>query len=214
MSISYYNRLAKRIETEKVLGENWIRSCYESDLGKKITDKILAHKKISQLFGSWQNTSWSSRKIPKFVRDYQIQTDEFSPGPYPTFNDFFIRPFLPGKRPFASSSQVLPAPAEARYLGFRSINPEQTFPVKGKYLSVAAVMDSYTNALPFIGGPCLIARLCPVDYHRFHFPDSGKVMMQKTVSGKLHSVNPVAVANIPKVSAKLHYYKRIILAKY
>jgi phosphatidylserine decarboxylase len=46
----------------------------------------------------------------------------------------------------------------------------------------------------FDGGPGFIARLCPVDYHRFHFPDSGKVISETRLTGPLHSVNPVALA--------------------
>lgn len=39
----------------------------------------------------------------------------------------------------------------------------------------------------------LLARLCPVDYHRFHFPDGGRVRESYHVSGRLHSVNPAAL---------------------
>ncbi len=40
---------------------------------------------------------------------------------------------------------------------------------------------------------CAILRLCPSDYHRFHFPTGGKIGVTKTVPGLLHSVNPYAL---------------------
>ena len=38
-----------------------------------------------------------------------------------------------------------------------------------------------------------IARLCPVDYHRFHFPDDGHYLDLYRIPGRLHSVNPMAL---------------------
>jgi len=45
----------------------------------------------------------------------------------------------------------------------------------------------------------MIARLCPVDYHRFHFPDDCKILDSYRIHGKFHSVNPVALAANGKV---------------
>ena len=45
----------------------------------------------------------------------------------------------------------------------------------------------------FLDGPLLIGRLCPSDYHRFHFPDEGEVLDFYKVHGALDSVNPVAL---------------------
>jgi phosphatidylserine decarboxylase len=39
----------------------------------------------------------------------------------------------------------------------------------------------------------LISRLCPSDYHRFHFPVSGIPSEAKLVNGSLYSVSPIAL---------------------
>ena len=39
----------------------------------------------------------------------------------------------------------------------------------------------------------LISRLCPVDYHRFHFPVSGQASDCVLLSGSLRSVSPLAL---------------------
>jgi len=39
----------------------------------------------------------------------------------------------------------------------------------------------------------LISRLCPVDYHRFHFPVSGTPGEPRLINGWLYSVSPVAL---------------------
>jgi phosphatidylserine decarboxylase len=45
----------------------------------------------------------------------------------------------------------------------------------------------------FAGGAMLISRLCPVDYHRFHFPVSGVPAESRLIQGWLYSVSPVAL---------------------
>jgi phosphatidylserine decarboxylase len=88
----------------------------------------------------------------------------------------------------------MPAFAEARYLAFESIHEDQVFPVKGGFLSAESLLGSHEKAAPFVGGPLLLARLCPVDYHRYHYPDAGRTLDAYTIQGQLHSVNPVALA--------------------
>jgi phosphatidylserine decarboxylase len=39
----------------------------------------------------------------------------------------------------------------------------------------------------------LISRLCPSDYHRFHFPVSGVPSEPRLVKGSLYSVSPIAL---------------------
>ena len=46
----------------------------------------------------------------------------------------------------------------------------------------------------FEGGPMVIARLAPVDYHRYHFPVGGKVVESWDESGPLYSVSPLALS--------------------
>jgi phosphatidylserine decarboxylase len=43
------------------------------------------------------------------------------------------------------------------------------------------------------------ARLCPVDYHRYHYPDSGQTLDSYSLHGKLHSVSPIALHAKPDV---------------
>ena len=45
----------------------------------------------------------------------------------------------------------------------------------------------------FAGGAMLISRLCPVDYHRFHFPVGGTPDEPRPINGWLYSVNPIAL---------------------
>ncbi|MEY3773221.1 MAG: Phosphatidylserine decarboxylase proenzyme, partial [Verrucomicrobiota bacterium] len=45
----------------------------------------------------------------------------------------------------------------------------------------------------FAGGAMLISRLCPVDYHRFHYPAAGTPAEPRLINGWLYSVSPIAL---------------------
>jgi phosphatidylserine decarboxylase len=192
-SIRFWDREACVEEIELVLGEGAVRWLYETPVGHKLADWVLSRKLPSVLYGEYQSSAASRHKIQPFIRDFKIPMDDFQPEEYASFNDFFIRKFRPGARPFDTDPTRLAAPAEARYLAFESIRLEQRFPVKGRFLTAEALLGSRAAAEPFEGGPLLLARLCPVDYHRFHFPDDGEIVKFWKIPGRLHSVNPMAL---------------------
>ena len=193
MSIQVWDRALGRTIEEKVYGDKWVRWLYETPAGNAVADGLLSRKLPSVLYGAWQASPMSRGKIAPFVRAYEIPMELFEAGPFANFNEFFIRKFRPGVRHFADAPGRMPAFCEARYLAWDRVHPEQLFPVKGTYLSPEALLGNPDEARAFDGGALMIARLCPVDYHRFHFPDDGKVLRSWRVAGRYHSVNPAAL---------------------
>ena len=192
--ILYWDRRTQKAETEVIYGENFMRWFYETPSGRLATNLVLSRKPFSVMYGALQSSRWSARKVRPFIRDFKIPMEEYIDEDFGSFNDFFIRKFRPGARPFAQSAGEMPAFAEARYLAFESIRPEQVFPVKGQGLAADALLGDPAKAAPFMGGPLLLARLCPVDYHRYHYPDSGRTIESFPVHGIYHSVSPLALA--------------------
>lgn len=184
-------RLGREIE-EQVYGEGGVRFMYGNPLGRGLGEVLLSRRWFSQLYGWLQSTRWSGRKVTPFIARYGIPMDEYEPGPFRTFNEFFVRKFREGARTWALPPRM-PAFAEARYLAWTSIEDDQTFPVKGHHLSAAALLANDELARDFARGPLLLARLCPVDYHRYHYPDDGRVLESYRAHGAYHSVNPVAL---------------------
>jgi phosphatidylserine decarboxylase len=192
-SIVIWNRKESREEVEQVYGDAALKWVYGTRSGQRLADRVLSRGFISQAYGAYQSSSWSAHKIEPFIRTFQIPMDEYEVKSFRTFNEFFIRKFKPGAREFTKVPNELPAFSEARYFAYEKITPDQKFPVKGTGLSAEGLLGSREKAKPFQGGPLLLARLCPVDYHRFHFPDEGRIMDYYPVHGKLHSVNPLAL---------------------
>jgi phosphatidylserine decarboxylase len=205
--IKYFNRTTQSIETELVYGDGAIKFIYDNSFGK-ILAPVIASRPISQLYGCYQDWSISKNKVSPFVEKFNIDLSIYKAGSitaenkensYKTFNEFFIREFEANKRDFVSDDNKMPAFSEARYFGHEKIDNDVKIPVKGKLLKSNDLLGGSKWSKTFEGGPLLVARLCPVDYHRYHYPLSGDTLDSFQIKGQYHSVNPLALKSKPEI---------------
>ncbi len=194
-SIRYYDRYARTVKTELVYGESWLRFAYENPAGRFFV--WLAARRIwfSKWYGRKMNKRVSAQRILPFITAYNIDVDEFAKSPfdYKNFNEFFYRALKPEARPIAPEEGVAVLPADGRHLAFPNVDTADGFYVKGMKFSLAELLGDAALAADFAGGAMLISRLCPVDYHRFHFPVAGVPGEPKLINGWLYSVSPIAL---------------------
>lgn len=191
--VLYWNRATAKAAEERIYGEGLMRWAYETPTGRFFADTLISRPAFSRLYGAYKSTRVSARFIPEFIRRFDIRMEEFEDPGFRSFNDFFIRRFKPGARPFCEKPEEFSAFAEGRYLAFEQVAKEGRFPVKGAAMSPEGLLAGAEKARLFAGGPALVARLCPTDYHRFHYPDDGVTVEAYPIPGKLHSVNPLAL---------------------
>jgi phosphatidylserine decarboxylase len=165
------------------------KSTYESKPRRAITQWIQSQPIYDWAYAALQHTRRSTRQIEPFVRKYHIDMSEFEKVDYPSYAAFFVRRFRPGVRKFPSAADEMGAFAEARYFGWRELKADQKFPVKGHSLDAARILGSAERARPFIGGPVLLVRLAPVDYHRVHYFDDGRTVDHDRLGARLWTVN-------------------------
>ncbi len=194
-SIKYINRLTGKLETEKVYGDKALQFLYGSLLGKWINFLITSNPCFSNAFGWWQKQTWTKKNIIPFIKSFEIDSSEFlhSPESFQSFNDFFIRRLKENARPIAPGENLAVLPADARYLFFSNIAQNEGFIVKGKKFSLRTLLQNDELAKRYARGSMVLARLCPTDYHRYHFPVSCTPNQSKLINGKLYSVNPIAL---------------------
>ena len=199
--IKVYNRKNKDYEIEKVAGDNFLKWCYESPIGKGLTELLVKKKLFSKLYGNYCNTKFSRDKIPAFIEDFNIdlniankKLEEFT-----SFNDFFIRTLNSTARPVDMDPNALISPGDGRLLAFDNISMDSLVQVKNLTYSLSELISDAAVASKYEGGVCLILRLCPTDYHRFHFVDFGVPSETKSINGIYYSVNPIALERIPKL---------------
>lgn len=193
--IEFFNRRTGRVETEQVFGEGWLRFAYENPVGRLSVWLIARRAVFSKWFGRRMSKPESALRVVPFITQYNLDVDEFAKSPfdYKTFNDFFYRALKPDARPIAGGDDVAVLPADGRHLVFPNIDAAEGFYVKGAKFTVRELLDDEELASRFAGGAMVISRLCPVDYHRFHFPVAGAPRESRLVQGWLYSVSPIAL---------------------
>ncbi len=193
--IRYYNRHTRTLETEQIYGEGWLRFAYENPFGRLLTWALIRRSVVSKYYGWRMNRLYSANLVLPFIIKYGLDTEEFAKSPltYKSFNDFFHRALKPSARPIASGDGVAVLPADGRHLAFPNVDEAAGFYVKGVKFTLADLLGDAGLAEKFAGGSMLISRLCPVDYHRFHFSVAGVPDEARLINGCLYSVNPVAL---------------------
>jgi phosphatidylserine decarboxylase len=193
--IRYFDRYARALKTERIYGEKWLRFAYENPVGRFLVWALVRRAFFSQWYGWKMNKPASSLQILPFISTYELDVDEFAKSAfdYKTFNEFFYRALKPTARPIAAGGRVAVFPADGRHLAIANVDSAPAYYVKGQKLSLAELLGEAALAQKFAGGAILISRLCPVDYHRFHFPVAGTPGESRLINGWLYSVSPVAL---------------------
>ena len=193
--IRYLNRSTGSVEKEDIYGERWLRFTYEKPLGKFFLWFLVKRKLFSSWYGYRADRFSSKSKVQPFVEKFGVNQEEFLDplDSYQTFNEFFYRKLKPEARPIDNSFDSIVFPADGRHLGFQDISKINQIYVKGQAFDLNSFLQSSKLAKIFEGGSLVISRLCPVDYHRFHFPADGEYNGTDLINGSLYSVSPIAL---------------------
>ena len=134
-------------------------------------------------------------KIAPFIRDYDLDPSEFEREihEFANFNEFFFRKLKREARPVDPDPASVVFPADGRHLCVPDLSACDGLFIKGEMFELATLLDDPRLTERFAGGSLLLSRLCPVDYHRFHFPIAGVPGPSRLINGPLFSVNPIAL---------------------
>lgn len=193
--IEYYNRHTGSVETESVYGEGFLRWAYGNPLGRLTVALAVKRLWFSRWYGWRMDRPASRTKIGPFIKGFDVPVEEFADPveSFGSFNEFFYRRLKPGARPVDTDPGTAVFPADGRHLAVADLNAVSGFYVKGQRFDLARFVGDNDPANDFAGGALLISRLCPVDYHRFHFPVGGRAGPSRWLPGSLRSVSPLAL---------------------
>ena len=151
------------------------------------------------LFSHWYGWSMdrpgTRQKIEPFIEKFELDASEFAirPEEFKSFNEFFFRKLKPEARPIDSSSSSICFPADGRHLCVPDLSDCDGLFVKGEMFDLKTLIGDDELARRYEHGSLLLSRLCPTDYHRFHFPIDGVPASARLLNGHLFSVNPIAL---------------------
>ena len=193
--IQFFNRYTGRLETETIYGESFLRWTYGNPLGRLALHALVKRSLFSRWYGWRMNACRSRAKVAPFIAHYAVDPEEFADAPesYRTFNEFFYRKLKPAARPIDPDPNAVVFPADGRHLGFQDVSKMDGIFVKGAVFDLGQLLGDATLATRFRDGALVLSRLCPVDYHRYHFPVAGVPDAPRLIHGPLFSVNPIAL---------------------
>jgi phosphatidylserine decarboxylase len=187
---------------------------YDSRPRRSLTQWLESRRSYDWLIAVYQNSRWSAREIEPFISKHKIDMSEFKPVEYRSFAEFFDREFRPGVRRFPAAPDQMGAFSEARYLAWAKLQADQKFPVKGHSLSAARILGNEERAEPYTGGPVILARLAPVDYHHNHYPDDGVTLDSDSIGGPLWTINWHALQNQEDILFRNHRHINILKTRH
>ena len=193
--VTFFNRYSQKMETEAIYGESYLKFIYGNPLGKLALWAAVKRSLFSKWYGSRMSAQSSAKKISPFISDYNLDSSQFvdSLENFKSFNDFFSRKLKSSSRPIHGTDDQLIFPADGRHIVVNDLSREQAIWAKGQSFNLKKLLGSAERAERYKHGSVLISRLCPTDYHRFHFPCSGIISESELMNGYLYSVNPIAL---------------------
>jgi phosphatidylserine decarboxylase len=196
--IYYIDRETKTKKKELIYGEKSLLFLYGDKkyfnfLSNLILTIFCKFSFFSRFYGWIQKKSFTKKKVRPFILKYNLNESEFKKKEFTSFNDFFTRKLTPDARPINLNENVVIMPADGRYLAYQNFEEINEIFVKKKSFTLQEFLKDSELAKKYAKSTVVIGRLCPVDYHRFHFPIDCIPNKAKLINGRLHSVNPIAL---------------------
>ena len=169
---------------------------------------VLPHRLLSSLARRLAYSTSPGTKqwlIDTVTRKFDVDLSEAAesdPRAYPSFNAFFTRALKPGARVADPDPRALLMPADGHISQCGAIEDGRIFQAKGQSFTAAELLGDADDAAPFLDGSFATVYLSPRDYHRVHMPWTGTLRETVHVPGRLFSVGPDAVANVPRLFAR------------
>ena len=136
--------------------------------------------------------------IRAFASSYGVDLSECADlSTFRTFGEFFSRPLRPGARPIAPGEDVVVSPVDGVVSETGVADGGRMVQAKGFEYRLSHLVADTALARRLEGGPYATLYLSPRDYHRIHFPLSGRVGGWRYVPGSLWPVNAASVRSVP-----------------
>lgn len=169
---------------------------------------VVPQKLLSRLVMAatrWRLRPWKDLLIRTIARVYKVDLSEAAStelADYPHFNAFFTRALKPGARPLDPDPAAVLMPADGHVSQCGRIDGDRIFQAKGHDYTAEALLGDAAAAAPFRDGVFATIYLSPRDYHRVHLPLAGRLRETRHVPGRLFSVSPRTVDEVPGLFAR------------
>jgi phosphatidylserine decarboxylase len=141
------------------------------------------------LIGSLVGVEWNEAKIEN-ISDFEH------------FNAFFTRELAKGARTIDPEPLSFICPSDGRISQCGRITNDRVLQAKGRHYSIRSLLANDPASAQFTNGFFHTIYLSPRDYHRVHMPMDGQLQRMIHVPGRLFSVAPYTVRQVPNLFAR------------
>ncbi len=188
--------MTEQFKKEAISGDSaGLRFLYQTVIGRAVLS-LLSARWLSALAGRVLDSPLSKPLTKKFIRRNGITSDEYKLDNLRCFNDCFARELQDGARPIDYSSEALISPCDGRLSVYR-ITEGLVLPIKQSQYSIDSLLCNKELSDRYRNGICLVFRLCVENYHRYCYIDNGRKGDNSFISGRLHTVRPIALQKYP-----------------
>lgn len=174
-----YNRKTKELEDISQYGSRKLEKIYKSKLLTRICTSVFLHK----FYALYNNSSLSKKKIDKFIKSNSIDMNLFEKKDYKSFNDFFIKKY----KKYNIEKNGFISPCDSKLLVYK-ISKDLEVNIKGLNYTLDELFDN-EDLDQYKNGYLFVYRLSMDNYHRYHYIDDGKLIKEKSIKGRLHTVS-------------------------
>lgn len=121
---------------------------------------------------------------------------------YANFNAWFTRALKPGARVFDTNPNSILSPCDGMVSETGELQKNSILQAKGKNYSLQDLLANDPVCTLIEDGFFSTIYLSPRDYHRIHMPVSGRLQRMIHVPGRLFSVAPYTVRQVPRLFAR------------
>lgn len=130
----------------------------------------------------------------RYIKRYNISVTEEEKASFHSFRDLFARTRTNDNIDMTPEHLISPCDS---WLSIFEIDGQSRFSIKNSHYSLRDFLQDEKLAKNYIGGDCLIFRLCASDYHHYCYIDNGYQGENHFIEGTLHSVQPIACEKYP-----------------
>ncbi len=181
-----YNRKTKEYITEIHQGEKPLNFLYKNCIGRFLLKLIFINKPFTKLAAKYYESKLSIKKADKFIKNNNIDITEYENVEYNSFNDIFTRKKKKELLNIKSNQNELISPAESKLQIYKAT--DNKVKIKNSLYDLEEIIQDKELVEEFKNGYILVFRLSVDNYHRYCHIDDGKVLKEKIINGKLHTV--------------------------
>lgn len=173
--------------------DGFVRFMYDTWIGNLLL-RVIMRTHADRIAVSFLKSALSGFVIRKYAAKHGIKCSEEELASYHTFNDFFSRKKSVFSMDYENNHLISPCDG---WLSVYHIDDDSSFTIKGSSYRISDLIKDRDVAEWYMGGLCLVIRLCASDYHHYCYIDDCWQGDNHYIPGELHSVQPAALSRYP-----------------